>query len=136
MDAKILVVDDNPDIIESVKALFADKESGISVVGADSGKEALKILCKEPFHLVLLDIMMPQMIGWDVAAKMKEDPKLKDIPIIYLTAKSDDLSRQMGDLSGEDYIQKPFVGVDLVKRVKDVLIKRQYVISQLRLFTA
>ena len=131
MTTNILLVDDNPDVIETVKAVFGEREPDINVVGVESGKEALEILNKEMFHLVLLDIMMSPMSGWDVAAKMKEDPKLKDISIIFLTAKTDELSRQMGGLSGEDYVHKPFKTDDLIKRVKDILLKDEYVKNKL-----
>jgi len=134
MDATILVVDDNPDIVEAVKEIFEAKSPKTKVLSALSGEEAMKLISKRRPDLVLLDIMMPKMSGWDVAASMKENDKLRNIPIIYLTAKTDKLSMDMGQLSSEDYIVKPFDSDDLVKRVGEVLAKEGYVKGQVKLF--
>ena len=121
MATKILVVDDNPDIVFSVKASLEDAGHNYNVIGANSGKECLKILKKLRPDLVLLDIMMPEMDGWAVAAAIKSDPKLKGIPIIFLTAKTDDLSKGMGSLTAADYIEKPFDAADLDRRIQAVI---------------
>jgi len=134
MEADILVVDDNPDIVETLKAVFEAEDPNLTVRGAGSGMEALDIMREKPPDIVLLDILMPQMTGWDVASAMREDEGLKDIPIVYLTAKSDILSRDMGNLSGEDYVLKPFDSDDLIRRVKEVLFKTSYVKNQINLF--
>ena len=73
--------------------------------------------------LVLLDIMMPEINGWDVAAKIKENPKWSDIPIVFLTVKGDTMSIGMGGIVAEDYITKPFDIVDLKNRVERILNK-------------
>lgn len=132
MDAKILVVDDNDNVRRTVKSVLKSKEPTIQVSEAASGKEALKLMEKMEPDLILLDIMMPEMNGWDVAAEMKSNNRLKEIPIIYLTAKEDELSKMMGDLSAEDYITKPFDNNDLVQRIKDVLVKMSYVKDKLK----
>ncbi len=120
MEKTILVVDDNPDLIYTVKAALRQKED-YRVTSAGGGTECLKLLEDERPDLVLLDIMMPNMDGWDVAARMKTGEGTKDIPIIFLTAKTDDLSRGMGSLTSEDYIEKPFTADDLVARIERVL---------------
>jgi two-component system sensor histidine kinase/response regulator len=71
--------------------------------------------------LVLLDIMMPEVSGWDVAAKIKENPEWKEIPIVFLTAKGDTMSIGMGNLAAEDYIVKPFDVRDLKERIDKIL---------------
>jgi putative two-component system response regulator len=74
--------------------------------------------------LILLDIMMPEMDGWDVVEKIHENKELEDIPIIFLTAKDDKLTQSVASISVEDYIIKP-VDIDLlIKRVEKVLSKR------------
>ena len=73
--------------------------------------------------LVLLDIMMPDLSGWDVAAKIKENPSWQEIPIVFLTAKGDTMSIGMGNLAAVDYIVKPFDVRDLKERVEKVLNK-------------
>ena len=120
---KILVVDDNPDIIFSVTDGLKSITSDYEFVEATSGQKALEALKKEKIDLILLDIMMPGMDGWEVAASIKEDSKTKNIPIIFLTAKSDDLSKGMGSLTSEDYITKPFKIPELEKRISKVLSK-------------
>jgi DNA-binding response OmpR family regulator len=127
MDAKIMVVDDNQDILESVTAVFEGEKPPPKVTGVTSGKEALAAMKRDRPDIVILDIMMPGLSGWDVASQMKDDPVLSSVPIVYLSAKSDTLSRQMGGLSAEDYIVKPFNPADLVRRVKDVLMKDRFV---------
>ena len=74
--------------------------------------------------LILLDIMMPDVSGWDVAAKIKENPKWSSIPIVFLTAKGDTMSIGMGGMASEDYIVKPFDVKDLIVRVNKVLDKQ------------
>jgi DNA-binding response OmpR family regulator len=121
MNGRVMIMDDNPDVVETVKAIFRQREPDIEVIGATSGQEALSIMHESPPDLVLIDIMMPEVDGWDVMVEMQKDPKLKNVPIIYLTAKTDDTSKMMGEMTSEDYITKPFDNEDLVRRVKKVL---------------
>ena len=72
--------------------------------------------------LVLLDIMMPGMDGWDVCAKIKNDKKTENIPIVFLTAKTDPISKSMGNLASADYITKPF-DIKILKKRIDLIIK-------------
>jgi DNA-binding response OmpR family regulator len=75
--------------------------------------------------VILMDIMMPEMDGWDVVAKMKTNKDLSKIPIIYLTGKTDDLSKGMGSLTSEDYIEKPFDPQDLRSRIFLVMTRKE-----------
>ena len=121
MSKKILVVDDEPDILFTVGQML--EMSGYEVVKCCNGKECFeKIETVQP-DLVILDIMMPDLSGWDVAAKIKEDPKFSNIPIIFLTAKGDTMSIGMGGLASEDYIVKPFDIADLKARIEKILSK-------------
>ena len=119
MAKKVLIVDDEPDIRSSVGQIL--EVSGFEVIEAENGKDCIEKLQQFSPDLVLLDIMMPGMSGWDVAAKLKDDPKWNNIPIIFLTAKGDTMSVGMGNLASEDYIVKPFDLVDLKTRVEKVL---------------
>jgi len=119
MTKKIMVVDDEPDILLTIGRML--EMSGYSVIKAESGDDCLKKLNESKPDLVLLDIMMPEMSGWDVAAKIKEESKWNDIPIIFLTAKGDTMSVGMGGLAAVDYIVKPFDIQDLKDRIKDAL---------------
>ena len=119
MTKKIMIVDDEPDILFTVGQML--KINGYEVIKAANGEDCLNKLNKAIPDLVLLDIMMPEMSGWDVAAKIKENPKWCDIPIVFLTAKGDTMSIGMGNMAAEDYITKPFDIEDLKERVKKIL---------------
>ena len=121
MSKKIMVVDDEPDILLTVGQML--EMSGYEVVSAKDGNECIDKLNQSETDpdLIILDIMMPNVSGWDVAAKIKENPKWKDIPIVFLTAKGDTMSVGMGGLAAVDYIVKPFDIKDLVTRVKKIL---------------
>ncbi len=123
MPKKIMVVDDEPDILFTVGQVL--ETSGYEVIKAKDGKECIEKLngLSEVPDLVLLDIMMPEISGWDVAAKIKENPAWKEIPIVFLTAKGDIMSIGMGNLTAEDYIVKPFDIKDLKERVDKILSK-------------
>ena len=118
---KIMIVDDEPDILFTVGQML--EISGYEVIKAVNGDDCLKKLNEIRPDLVLLDIMMPGMSGWDVAAKIKENPKWSDIPIVFVTAKGDAMSVGMGNMAAEDYITKPFDIMDLKSRVEKVLSK-------------
>ena len=108
MPKRIMVIDDEPDILFTVGQVL--ETSGYEVITAKDGKECFEKLnnLNEKPDLVLLDIMMPEISGWDVAAKIKEKPEWKEIPIVFLTAKGDIMSVGMGNLASVDYIVKPF----------------------------
>lgn len=119
----ILVVDDYSDIVISVKQVLEDPTGEFRVIGADSGEKCLQILEQEPLRpdLILLDIMMPGMSGWDVAARLKQDDRWRDVPIVFLSAKGDEMSVGIGHLASEEYIVKPFDIMKLRETVKRIL---------------
>jgi DNA-binding response OmpR family regulator len=121
MTKKIMIVDDEPDILFTVGQML--ETSGYEVIKAVDGKDCLKKLCEVTPDLVLLDIMMPEINGWDVAARIKENPKWNNIPIIFLTIKGDTMSVGMGGMVAADYITKPFDIQDLKNRVEKILNK-------------
>ncbi len=117
----IMVVDDNPDLIYSVREGLKAVAKDYDTNGVESGKKCLEALKKQKPDIILLDIMMPGMDGWDVCAKIKANKQTEDIPIIFLTAKTDPISKSMGRLASKDYIEKPFDARDLKKRIDNVL---------------
>jgi DNA-binding response OmpR family regulator len=123
MPKKIMVVDDEPDILLTVGQML--EISGYEVIKAQDGATAIQKLNELQSNpdLILLDIMMPNLSGWDVAAKIKENDEWKNIPIIFLTAKGDTMSIGMGGLASEDYIVKPFDIKDLKVRVEKIINK-------------
>jgi CheY-like chemotaxis protein len=119
----ILVVDDYNDIVVSVKQVLEDPTGEYRVISADSGEKCLQILQQDASlpDLILLDIMMPGMSGWDVAARIKQNDRWRSVPIVFLTAKDDEMSIGFGHLTSEDYIVKPFDIMKLKDCVKRIL---------------
>jgi putative two-component system response regulator len=113
----ILIVDD---VLENIQvAMNILEENNYDFAYAKSGEEALKILKSNTFTLILLDIMMPGIDGYEVCKIIKEDPRLMDIPVIFLTAKADIDSLKKGfEVGGVDYITKPFHPEELLARVQ------------------
>lgn len=117
----ILVVDDNPDVINSLKISLEDSTREYRVLGAENGQKCLEILKDNIIpDIILLDIMMPQMSGWEVFDRIKKDPSFSTIPIIFLTARTDRIAKNAGGFLGDDYIEKPFDIIDLKKRIEIV----------------
>jgi len=116
-----MIVDDEEDIRISVGQIF--EISGYEVTKAEDGNDCINKLEQETPDIVILDIMMPGMSGWDVAARIKENPKWNNIPIVFLTAKGDEMSIGMGGLASEEYIVKPFDIIKLKERVEEILNK-------------
>jgi len=124
---KVLLVDDDVEFCEAAKLLL-DSE-GYEVILAYDGKEGLEKARAEKPDLLILDVMMPEMNGYDVCVVVKADPELKKIPVVLLTAVDQALfkttyTRVMGLMTeADDYIAKPVAPVELVKRVEDLLSK-------------
>ncbi|MCR8848071.1 response regulator transcription factor [Rossellomorea sp. SC111] len=117
MNTKILVVDDDPDI-RNLISVYLENE-GIKTVQAEYAVDALKLLSTEDVDLVILDVMMPQMSGIEACMKIREE---RHMPIIMLSAKSEDMDKIQGLASGaDDYLTKPFNPLELTARVKSQL---------------
>ncbi|MBV6645435.1 MAG: response regulator [Cyclobacteriaceae bacterium] len=120
----ILVVDDNPTNIQVLGNHL--KAQGLRFEFALDGQAALKWLSKKPFDLVLLDVLMPNMDGFETIQKIRENDSWKDIPVIFLSAKTEFESLLQGfELGSQDYITKPFHPKELVSRVKAQMALRQ-----------
>ncbi len=117
---KILIVDDEPGLIDIVRVNL--EWEGYRVLEAASGPEGLERAIEEQPDLVILDLMMPQMSGWDVLEEMQANPQTAGLPVIMLTVVADDESMAHGLEKGVvAYVTKPFVPADLIKVVKRVL---------------
>jgi len=115
----ILVVDDNPDVITSLKTGLEDATQEYMIVGAENGQKCLELLKDNIIpDIILLDIMMPQMSGWEVFDRIKENPAWNTIPVVFLTARTDRIAKNAGGFLGDDYIEKPFEIVDLKNRIE------------------
>ena len=118
----ILVCDDEKDIVSALRIYLTAE--GYRVYEAGNGREALEYLAKEDIHLVLMDIMMPEMDGITAMVKIREQ---SNVPVILLTAKSEDTDKILGlNIGADDYITKPFNPIEVLARVR----------SQLRRYTS
>ena len=123
---KILCVDDHPTNLFTLEAIFEEFKDRYEIITVTSGKGALSILLKEAIDLVLLDIMMPEMDGYETASLIGSNKKTKDIPIIFLTAKKDqDTVAQCYAVGGVDYLNKPYNAKELFARVNFHLEMRE-----------
>ncbi|MBD3214192.1 MAG: response regulator [Candidatus Lokiarchaeota archaeon] len=120
----ILVVDDEPDILNLTKKFL--ELGDFNTITCSNGKEAMKIIKEkeDDIALILLDIMMPGMSGYQVLETIKTDDDLKDIVVVLFTVKSFNEDIQKGKRLGADYyITKPFSGKELLKKIKEILDK-------------
>lgn len=119
--ARVLCIDDEPGVVELVSLIL--KPQNIEVAGAGSGQEGLASMRQNPPDAVLLDIMMPEMDGWEVYKQIRADQSLKHIPVIILTARNSSfeeiIARERAGVN--DYVTKPFVPNDLRQSLTRVL---------------
>jgi CheY-like chemotaxis protein len=123
MAKEILVVDDEPNMIDITQAVLEEK--GFRVTGVHSGKECLDRLRKKKPDLILLDIRMPGMDGWDVLKEIKRDERTKAVPVMMYTVVEKSLDDEtLRERGVEEYIVKPFRIEDLVRKVEKIMKKR------------
>jgi two-component system, OmpR family, response regulator VicR len=120
----ILCVEDEPEMVDLIRLILSRK--GFEVIGAGTGLEGLGQIRKKIPDLVLLDLMMPDMDGWEVYQQIKADEKTRDIPVIVVTAKAQSIDKVLGlhIAKVDDYIAKPFSPQELLASVEKVLNKR------------
>jgi len=128
MNAKpktILCIEDEPEMIDLIRLILGRR--GFEVKGADGGVEGLKKIHAETPDLILLDLMMPDMDGWEVYQQIKADEKTKKIPVIVVTAKAQSIDKVLGlhIAKVDDYIAKPFNPHELLASVEKVLQKKE-----------
>ncbi len=127
---RIAYVEDEVEMIDLVRLIVG--RHGYTVLGANGGREGLELVRKELPDLVLLDLMMPDIDGWVVYHQIKSDERTRNIPVIVITAKAQDIDKILGlkVAKVEDYISKPFSPQDLVERIEKVLSAGQREVSQ------
>ena len=120
MKDTILVVEDEPDILDLVA--YNLRQADYNVLPVNSGELALEMAEDNRFSAVVLDIMLPGIDGLEVCRKLKAMPEMRDVPIVMLTAKAEEVDRIVGlELGADDYLQKPFSPRELVLRIKAIL---------------
>lgn len=122
---KVVCVEDEPEMIDLIRLILSRK--GFEVIGADGGVKGLATIRKEKPDLVLLDLMMPEMDGWQVYQQLKAEPATAEIPVIVVTAKAQNIDKVLGlhIAKVDDYIPKPFSLQELVDRVEAVLKRHE-----------
>lgn len=122
MSKSILVVDDEPNIVLSLEFLM--EKQGYAVRSAYDGEQALEAISESPPDLILLDINMPKLNGYEVCAAVRANPEWNDVRILILTAKGRDVEREKGMAMGADeYVTKPFSTLEVVEKVHELLGK-------------
>jgi DNA-binding response OmpR family regulator len=120
MPKEILIVDDEPSIVVPIQFLM--EQQGYNVLVAGNGEDALDIIYKYKLDLILLDIMLPRIDGYEVCEIVRLDPRYRGIKIIFITAKGREVEIAKGLALGADaYITKPFSNTELVSQVKELL---------------
>jgi DNA-binding response OmpR family regulator len=118
---KVVCIEDEPEMIELIKLILGRKN--FELIGAVGGREGLGVVRKEKPDLVLLDLMIPDVDGWEVYQQMKADEELNDIPVIVVTAKAQSIDKVLGlhIAKVDDYVTKPFGPQELLSSVNKVL---------------
>jgi phosphate regulon transcriptional regulator PhoB len=117
---KVVLIEDERDIVELVRYNF--RKEGFEVESFGRGEEGLQYLRRHPADLVLLDIMLPDRDGFEICRRLRAEERLKSLPVIFLTAKGEEIDRVLGlEIGADDYVVKPFSPRELVARAKAVL---------------
>jgi DNA-binding response OmpR family regulator len=121
---RVVCIEDEPEMIDLVKLILGRK--GFELTGAMGGREGLEKIRSVKPDLVLLDLMMPDMDGWEVYQQMKADPAMQHIPVIVVTAKAQSIDKVLGlhIAKVDDYVTKPFGPQELLQSVEKVLSKQ------------
>jgi len=123
---RVIIIEDERDIVELVRYNF--RKEGFEVESFSRGREGLDYLRRNSADLVLLDILLPDEDGFEICKRLRADERLKTLPVIFLTAKSEEMDRVLGlEIGADDYVVKPFSPRELVARVKAVLRRQERV---------
>ncbi len=122
---RVICVEDEAEMIDLIRLILSRK--GFEVIGANGGKQGLEMIREQKPDLVLLDLMMPDMDGWEVYQQVKADEATRDIPVIVVTAKAQSIDKVLGlhIAKVDDYISKPFSPQELMDSVEQVLNKKR-----------
>ena len=130
MRPRVVIIEDEKDIVELVRYNF--RKEGFEVESFGRGREGLDYLRRSPADVLILDILLPDEDGFSICKRLRADDRLRALPVIFLTAKGEEMDRVLGlEIGGDDYVVKPFSPRELVARVKAVL-RRQERVSEKR----
>lgn len=121
VEKRLVCIEDEPEMIDLVRLILSRK--GFIVIGANGGVEGLEVVRREKPDLILLDLMMPDMDGWEVYQQIKADEELREIPVVVVTAKAQSIDKVLGlhIAKVDDYITKPFGPQELLESVEKIL---------------
>jgi DNA-binding response OmpR family regulator len=120
----ILLVDDDPEIVKTVRHYL--QQEGYAVLVAYNGLDALVIVRDQAPDCIVLDVLLPDLVGWDIIQRIRADPRTAKIPIIMLTARVADAEKVLGlELGADDYVTKPFNPRELLARIRARLRRSQ-----------
>lgn len=121
---RVVYVEDDPEMINLITMILSKR--GYQIMGANGGREGIEMILKEIPDLILLDLMMPDVDGWNLYQQVKSNPTTSQIPVIVITAKSQPIDRVLGlhIAKVDDYICKPFHPKDLIQSIEKVLQKQ------------
>ncbi|MGE5570283.1 MAG: winged helix-turn-helix domain-containing protein [Rhodospirillales bacterium] len=123
MRHRIIIIEDEADIVEMVRYNF--RKEGFEVESFSRGREGLERLRRNPPDLLLLDIMLPDEDGFSICRQLRADARLKELPVIFLTARGEEIDRIVGlEIGADDYVVKPFSPRELIARVRAILRRR------------
>jgi two-component system, OmpR family, alkaline phosphatase synthesis response regulator PhoP len=122
--ARIVIIEDEKDIVELIR--YNLRKESLDVVGFGRGREGLEYLRRNPADLVLLDVLLPDLDGFEICRALRADSRTRTLPVIFLTAKGAEIDRVVGlEIGADDYVVKPFSPRELVARIKAVLRRRE-----------
>ena len=122
---KILMVDDEADQIYTMKTLLEDNSNEYELIGVENGNKCLQLLKNgELPDLIFLDIMMPQISGWELFESIKQNPEWKHIPIVFLTARTDEVAMNAGRFLGDAFVNKPYDTNEILRVIKEKTDKK------------
>ena len=121
-----MFVDDERDVLLSFEKTITKSLKDYEFIGARSGEECLELIKNGNIpDVIYLDIMMPGLSGWEVYDKLRENPSWNHIPIVFLTARTDQVAVEVGEALGDGYIEKPIDSTQLLQHIEDILTKNQ-----------
>ena len=124
MTKKVMIVDDDMGVIYTVKHGIESSDVDYEIITVNSGEKCLALLEDDQIpDLILLDIMMPGMSGWEAYQKIRANDAWKNIPVVFLSARTDRIAKEAGGFLGDDYIEKPFKVPELKARIDKILKK-------------
>jgi DNA-binding response OmpR family regulator len=119
---KILIAEDERDIRDLVS--FTLQFAGYQVIAAADGQEAVELAIREQPDMILMDVRMPRLSGYEACKRIKAEPSLVDVPVVFLSAKGQDSEIRLGlEAGAQEYVVKPFAPAELVEKVKSLLAK-------------